>query len=460
MSYLLLSHRSYTGVRFKLVKSNSCSSRLELVGTGKINSLQQHQQMHQQISQNMKRDDDKRRSILHRLHQQTTVPNTTTSAPSTTIAAGETTSDAAKSRLKTAPNCSSVDAGKTNGTSAAAAAATEKCVKQIVERLETTRAAVPRQPNGAIPNGPRIIDSKCIEKTAGEDAVQKQARVKPPKQLVINPAAVVVTAEASRAQSPAVVTVNNSISVAGGGGEEKKEPATHPPKESIYATAKELLEQKQLLFQQKNAQQPGKTKVVRNRNVDLALSIVKTHNKASPGTVGGSDKEQEKSVFNETQPRDGTASPRPTTTTTTSTTEKRQPKPLLTTFSQQREMLSRHLQKDKERRMPMKNNGKGDNAKPNSNVVQRAHQQQQQKKQEKAVASLKEETNEEQQQQEHEQQDDSQDSQKMIKWGALNGPKFDEKFYVSNDTKLKQKKIYDEMEFEEFEVYDSLNSNK
>lgn len=33
-------------------------------------------------------------------------------------------------------------------------------------------------------------------------------------------------------------------------------------------------------------------------------------------------------------------------------------------------------------------------------------------------------------------------------------PKFDEKFYVANDVKLKEQKKYDEMEFEEFEVFD------
>lgn len=54
-------------------------------------------------------------------------------------------------------------------------------------------------------------------------------------------------------------------------------------------------------------------------------------------------------------------------------------------------------------------------------------------------------------------------SPRMIKWESLS--KFDDKFYVTNDVKLKDKKKYDEMEFEEFEVldpnsecYDSLNS--
>lgn len=54
-------------------------------------------------------------------------------------------------------------------------------------------------------------------------------------------------------------------------------------------------------------------------------------------------------------------------------------------------------------------------------------------------------------------------SPRMVKWESLS--KFDDKFYVTNDVKLKDKKKYDEMEFEEFEVldphsecFDSLNS--
>lgn len=54
-------------------------------------------------------------------------------------------------------------------------------------------------------------------------------------------------------------------------------------------------------------------------------------------------------------------------------------------------------------------------------------------------------------------------SPRMVKWESLS--KFDDKFYVTNDVKLKDKTKYDEMEFEEFEVldphsecYDSLNS--
>lgn len=53
---------------------------------------------------------------------------------------------------------------------------------------------------------------------------------------------------------------------------------------------------------------------------------------------------------------------------------------------------------------------------------------------------------------------------RLVKWESIN-TKFDEKFFIANDLKLKEQKKYDEMEFEEFEVYDprhecydSLNS--
>lgn len=52
---------------------------------------------------------------------------------------------------------------------------------------------------------------------------------------------------------------------------------------------------------------------------------------------------------------------------------------------------------------------------------------------------------------------------RLVKWDTLS--RFDEKNYVTNDAKLKQKPKYDDIEFEEFEVYDpnhecydSLNS--
>lgn len=41
---------------------------------------------------------------------------------------------------------------------------------------------------------------------------------------------------------------------------------------------------------------------------------------------------------------------------------------------------------------------------------------------------------------------------RLIKWNTLS--RFDEKNYVTNDAKLKQKPKYDDIEFEEFEVYD------
>lgn len=44
---------------------------------------------------------------------------------------------------------------------------------------------------------------------------------------------------------------------------------------------------------------------------------------------------------------------------------------------------------------------------------------------------------------------------RLVKWNTLS--KFDEKNYVTNDVKLKQKPKYDDIEFEEFEVFDPNN---
>lgn len=46
---------------------------------------------------------------------------------------------------------------------------------------------------------------------------------------------------------------------------------------------------------------------------------------------------------------------------------------------------------------------------------------------------------------------------RLVKWNTLS--KFDEKNYVTNDVKLKQKPKYDEIEFEEFQVFDPSNPN-
>lgn len=57
-----------------------------------------------------------------------------------------------------------------------------------------------------------------------------------------------------------------------------------------------------------------------------------------------------------------------------------------------------------------------------------------------------------------EQQQLAQDPRQLVKWNTLS--QFDEKNYVANDVKLKQKPKYDEIEFEEFQVYDPNNVNK
>lgn len=399
-----------TGVRFKLVKSNSCSSRLELVGTGKINSLQQHQQMNQQIRQNMQRDDDKRHSILYRLRQ--------SSAEQTDGHDGEPmlVPDEQKSKSKGGIDAASNEFAtpQDNGN--------EKCVKQIIERLETTAAA--RQTSA---NGPRIIDSKCVEKVQGDDhsgpMQSKHVGNIGSKQLLCNK-------EGEDPSDSPVVTVNNSISIAGTEApNEEPIKTTIPVKarpESNYAAVKDVLEQK-LKLQQKCAQQTAltataKPKVVRNRNVDLALSIV------SQKTTKGPTKDETSRPL-AMQFKDAKVS----------IEEKEEQRPVLTTFSQQHQRLKQQKLK--------RSNSKNGRAKSTPGELS-----------EKGADQRKCQTNGEADGNTRNNEDAG---QKMIKWGT-----FDEKFYVTNDTKLKQK-IYDEMEFEEFEVYetvnecyDSLNSSK
>lgn len=451
----------HTGVRFKLVKSNSCSSRLELVGTGKINSLQQHQQMHQQISQNLQRDEEKRRSILHRLQEQQQQQQSPNGASN-----HEDTNDSSKTTNAENGNSKKNHQDASSGTPRTTPTG-EKCVKQIVERLETTRsgagatktsAVASRQTNGAKSNAtgpPRIIDSKCIEK---KSSFERSSR--PPKPLVINTSKVTKEQQQqqkppeSRSESP-LVTVNNSISIAGGAavaGETEVTTSTAPEDanrtkkpESIYATAKELLEQKQA---QRHAatQQQAKTKVVRNRNVDLALSIAKNQKNAT-------DKKEVSS-----QPPSGVnAKKLPAQVTTTTNGEQR---PHLTTFSQQHNQLKRQKDKRVLTKDITSRNGKPE--KVSSTLSEVLYDKLPPVLEQVSTTQMPDSPDQDEAQHRHLQQQQQQgciDGQKMIKWGSLNATqKFDEKFYVSNDAKLRQRKVYDEMEFEEFEVYDTATA--
>lgn len=60
-------------------------------------------------------------------------------------------------------------------------------------------------------------------------------------------------------------------------------------------------------------------------------------------------------------------------------------------------------------------------------------------------------------QEKEQQQQSTQSARQLVKLNTLS--QFDEKNYVANDVKLKQKPKYDEIEFEEFQVYDPNNAN-
>lgn len=335
--------------------------------------------------------------------------------------------------------------------------ANEKCVKEIIELLETTNAAS-RQTSANSPSSPanstgmRAVEPKSTEKcttapampnTATGDTLSACSHAKIVGNLVRSAKNVNATVENDCGADMPVITVNNTISIAGAAATEDL-PVAHKPgneenrQESVYAAAKDAIQQQQ----QKIATQLAKTKVVRNRNVDLALEIVK-----------GQQQRIEKDGQNNTHVTNGVLI-RDAKDALKEATEN--VRPILTTFSQQHDKLkgvSRKEKKNKKNRPLINGSMAGENK------------------------TIKEEVADDIENSNH-----TTDSQRMVKWSSINTT-FDEKFYVTNDMKLKQKKIYDEMEFEEFEVcdpitgastgggagstpvvasdcYDSLNSNK
>ncbi|XP_059614463.1 protein javelin isoform X2 [Phlebotomus argentipes] len=322
------SDNNYLGVKFKLVKSNSCSSRLELVGTGKLNTPSR------------KPDPDERL--------------------------------------------------KENGEESLDIPETEQSVRTIVERLET--GTIHQKPV------PRIIESKCIEKI-----------------------------DENKSQDGTTMTINNQLTE-GKGGDHRLGPV-------------ELITQvtvnNHISFCTPAAKEAAtKTKVCRNKNVDLAFSMSNNH-KSQPTPKPTKDKENH--AKKASQSLENLVNGRSTEQTfrdikghlsesgKAKITYRQQKSHSIDSETHSTPVMRRfsdHILYDK---------NSADKA-PESTPTQ-------------SLGNLQ------------------QTPGKMVKWGTLN--KFDEKNYVTNDVKLKQKKKYDEMEFEEFEVldpngecYDSLNSCK
>lgn len=262
------------GLKFKLVKSNSCSSRLELTGTGNYDATEEM------------------RNLMH-------------------------SQDEAFDEH-------------------------EESVKDIVSRIETKKTAVASKP--------RIIESRCIEKTSKELTINHQSFEK--------------------ANLDNVVTVNNHTN-SGSSGD------SLPPQDDGVA----------------------KAKVVRNKNVDLAMASVAKRNEMRNPKAGSGDAEN-------LAPKDP------------------QTKSSSKWSSSASKMESAEMVKHQDK-INNKSHSRAD-APPKSA---------QKSTDEKPI--------------------------KMVNWSTVGVSLGKE--YIANDRNLIQTKIYDEMEFEEFEVmgeqhYDSLNS--
>ncbi len=332
-------------MKFKLVKSNSCSSRLELAGTGLINE----NKMDDEATEKLK-------SIIHR-------------TPSPVIDTAET----------------------------------EETVRDMVYKLENKKANIQSKP--------RIIESKCIEKIYNEKNTENLKKNFQPANdekehlqkhdddyVMINNQ----TIEYAEPEDPIYVTsksvtVNNHITITN---PSNKIESSGNPQNTVKST---------------------KTKVVRNKNVDLALAAMTNKNLNNKPIK---DKEN--------LARKASADPLPlkksiSRDSLNEMTDKKSEVPKMTKWE------SVGVLESPDKNNQMENVTQSKNTPPTE------------------LPSAMKSSN-----------STSNKTTKMVNWSTV--AKLDKEFSI-NDKRLVENKKYDEMEFEEFEVlgehhYDSLNSNK
>ncbi|KFB50655.1 AGAP006339-PA-like protein [Anopheles sinensis] len=378
------------GVKFKLVKSNSCSSRLELAGTGKT-------------PPDLLRPNGRMRG-RHILEENS--------------------------------RC----------TAEATIEEPEETVRDMVSRLESHATLTTR-------SKPRIIESKCIEKYEPE-----------PPGITINSQATAV--EVVGRKSPATmepgsgvddsagpVTVNNHINFVhhhSSNGATIPQPPPIPGSPAVATStlvvkSKPVMEQQQPLtpigtpvstFSTTSAERPPK--VCRNKNVDLAFAAtirqIATLN--GNGTVARPPSAVRKSASQVSASgseglQDRAQSPPQSASSVTKTV----------TFNFTAEGDGPVAAVEKGHKPTPQTNGttvdQSENLRPSAIAEQR--------------------------------KTDELTSPKLVNWSTVG--RFDERQYFANDRKLIEKRKYDDMEFEEFEVldpnappstehYDSLNSSK
>nr|XP_029727496.1 protein javelin-like [Aedes albopictus] len=331
------------GVKFKLVKSNSCSSRLELAGTGKTPpDLMKNHRNHSSNSNS------------------SSVISGRPKLPKPSSASIIDSNNNTHNDLPTLRDLPTVEEP-------------EESVRDLVSRLESNNTLNSR-------NKPRIIESKCIE---------KMEEIKAEPTITINSQAIEVPPAKPSQQpvdEPSTVTVNNHITV---------------PNQLIIPPL--LKDQKAPSKPQPNQSTTDRPKVCRNKNVDLAFAatITKASNKPA--------KEKENLA-------------RKSSLVTSSSIDTLDSLETIPPSSAPKMVTFKDNDDDDD-----ENNNRGGEVEEQENLKPSVIAEQ------RKVDELT--------------------SPKLVNWSSLG--KFDERQYFANDKKLIEKRKYDEMEFEEFEVLDS-----
>uniref|UniRef100_A0AAG5DGN5 Uncharacterized protein n=1 Tax=Anopheles atroparvus TaxID=41427 RepID=A0AAG5DGN5_ANOAO len=393
------------GVKFKLVKSNSCSSRLELAGTGKT-------------PPDLLRPNGRMRG-RHILEENS--------------------------------RC----------TAEVTAEEPEETVRDMVSRLESHATLTTR-------SKPRIIESKCIEKYEPEAGITINSQTTPVTELGGSSTPVVgrkspVTMEPPTGEPVGPVTVNNHINFVhhSSNGTSIPQPPPIPGPLVIPAALMKGTGGRPPVAEPQQQQTPIGTpvstysttsierppKVCRNKNVDLAfaatirqIASMNGNGTVRPPSAVRKSASQVSATGEGLQDHREQQSPPETTPHSASSVTK------TVTFN-------------------FTTSGGGAEAEPASiEPVENGHKQQQQHTHGATVdqsENLRPSAIAEQR------KTDELTSPKLVNWSTVG--RFDERQYFANDRKLIEKRKYDDMEFEEFEVldpnappstehYDSLNS--
>lgn len=339
-----------SGLKFKLVKSNSCSSRLELAGTG--------------LDEKQLRDNQ---TIMESIQNRSLSPQ---------------------------PDA-------------------EESVKTLVSRLEI----------GAInqKSMPRIIESKCIEKMT--DSIKTPEQQEQHALTVKNYSTIKDEPRLRPVDILTQVTVNNHISYSPPAQLNPHAITTVQPLPPLPSTDTNRL-----------------NKVGRNRNVDLAFNSM---NK-SVNTSSSQSEVAPPSAKSIITPATTMATTKTILSTTAPKTLERENQhaslinsAVSTTYLKNAKNLLNHNSDAAATTQPptmVSTRRDSGNSNNNSNIINHNNKS----NRNDTVANIDVAENPV--------------GPRLVKWNTLS--KFDEKNYVTNDVKLKQKPKYDDIEFEEFEVFD------